>query len=87
MLFLLVVVLVAFRYGRGPSVLATCVSVGCFDFFFVPPRFTFAVADLQYLITFAVMLAVGLTTGQLTASLRFQARVAAHRERRSRALV
>src|SRR5450830_1731154 len=86
MLFLLVVVLVAFRYGRAPSVLATCVSVGCFDFFFVPPRFTFAVADLQYLITFAVMLAVGLTTGQLTASLRFQARVAAHRERRSRAL-
>ena len=86
MLFLLVVVLVAFRYGRGPSVLATCVSVGCFDFFYVAPRFTFAVADLQYLVTFAVMLAVGVTTGQLTASLRFQARVASHRERRSRAL-
>jgi len=86
MLFLLVVVLVAFRYGRGPSVLATCVSVGCFDFFYVAPRFTFAVADLQYLVTFAVMLAVGVTTGQLTASLRFQARVASHRERRSVAL-
>ena len=86
MLFLLVVVLVAFRYGRGPSVLATCVSVGCFDFFYVAPRFTFAVADLQYLVTFAVMLAVGVTTGQLTASLRFHARVASHRERRSVAL-
>lgn len=86
MLFLLVVLLVAFKLGRGPSVLATCVSVGCFDFFFVPPRFTFAVADLQYLITFAVMLAVGLITGHLTARLRFQAHVAAHRERRSRAL-
>ncbi|MYN28125.1 DUF4118 domain-containing protein, partial [Duganella levis] len=86
MLFLLVVVLVAVRFGRGPSVLATCVSVACFDFFFVPPRFTLAVTDFQYLITFIVMLAVGLITGHLTADLRFQARVAAQRERRARAL-
>jgi two-component system sensor histidine kinase KdpD len=86
MLFLLVVVLVAVRYGRGPSVLATCFSVACFDFFFVPPRFTMAVSDFQYLITFLVMLAVGLITGHLTADLRFQARVAAYREGRSRAL-
>jgi two-component system sensor histidine kinase KdpD len=86
MLFLLVVVLVAVRHGRGPSVLATCVSVACFDFFFVAPRFTFAISDFQYLITFGVMLAVGLITGHLTAGLRFQARVAAQRERRARAL-
>ncbi|MQA42697.1 two-component system sensor histidine kinase KdpD [Rugamonas aquatica] len=86
MLFLLVVVLVAVRFGRGPSVVATCVSVACFDFFFVPPRFTFAVSDFQYLITFIVMLAVGLITGHLTSDLRFQARVASHREQRSRAL-
>jgi two-component system sensor histidine kinase KdpD len=86
MLFLLVVVLVAVRFGRAPSVTATCVGVACFDFFFVPPRFTMAVSDLQYLITFAVMLAVGLITGHLTAGLRFQARVAAQREGRVRAL-
>lgn len=86
MLFLLVVVLVAVRFGRGASVVATCVGVACFDFFFVAPRFSFAVSDLQYLITFGVMLAVGLITGHLTAGLRFQAHVAAHRERRSRAL-
>ncbi|MES2760339.1 MAG: two-component system sensor histidine kinase KdpD [Pseudomonadota bacterium] len=86
MLFLLVVVLIAVRLGRGASVVATCVGVACFDFFFVAPRFSFAVSDLQYLITFGVMLAVGLTTGHLTAGLRFQAHVAAHRERRSRAL-
>lgn len=86
MLFLLVVLLVAVRFGRGPSVLATCVSVACFDFFFVPPRFSFAVSDLQYTITFAVMLAVGLITGHLTAGLRFQARVASYRETRARAL-
>jgi two-component system sensor histidine kinase KdpD len=86
MLFLLVVVLVAVRFGRGPSVLATCVCVACFDFFFVPPRFTLAISDFQYLITFAVMLVVGLITGHLTAGLRFQARVASQREARSRAL-
>jgi len=86
MLFLLVVLLVAVRYGRGPSVLATCVSVACFDFFFVAPRFSFAISDLQYAITFAVMLAVGLITGHLTAGLRFQARVASYREERARAL-
>jgi two-component system sensor histidine kinase KdpD len=86
MLFLLVVLLVAVRWGRGPSVTATCVGVACFDFFFVPPRFTFAISDFQYLVTFAVMLAVGLITGHLTAGLRFQARVASQREARVRAL-
>lgn len=86
MLFLLTVVLVAVRYGRGPSVLATVVGVLAFDFFFVPPRFSFAVSDLQYVMTFAVMLVVGLITGHLTAGLRYQARVASHRESRSRAL-
>jgi len=86
MLFLLVVLLVAMRFGRAPSVTATCVGVASFDFFFVPPRFDFAVTDVQYLVTFGVMLAVGLITGHLTAGLRFQARVAAQRERRVRAL-
>lgn len=86
MLFLLVVLLVAMRLGRAPSVTATCVGVACFDFIYVPPRFTFAVSDFQYVVTFGVMLAVGLITGHLTAGLRFQARVAAERERRVRAL-
>lgn len=86
MLFLLVVLLAAVRLGRGPSVTATCVGVACFDFFFVTPRFTFAVSDFQYLVTFGVMLAVGLITGHLTAGLRFQAQVAARRESRTRAL-
>ena len=86
MLFLLVVLLVAVRFGRGPSVLATCVCVAGFDFFFVPPRYNFAVSDVQYLITFGVMLAVGLITGQLTAGLRFQAQVARRREARAHSL-
>src|SRR5271166_5545603 len=84
--YLLTVVLVAVRYGRGPAALAAFVSVACFDFFFVPPRFSFAVSNVQYLLTFAVMLAVGLIVGQLTAGLRFQARVAMHREERAGSL-
>jgi two-component system sensor histidine kinase KdpD len=86
MFFLLVVVLVAVKYGRAPSAYAAVLGVLMFDLFFVPPRFSFAVSDFQYLVTFAVMLAVGLITGQLTASLRYQARVAASRESRSRLL-
>ncbi len=61
-------------------------NVAAFDFFFVPPRLTFAVSDAQYLVTFAVMLLVGLLTGQLTAGLRFQARISGSRERRAQSL-
>jgi two-component system sensor histidine kinase KdpD len=86
MLFLMTVVFVALRYGRGPAVLASFLSVGAFDFFYVAPRFTFAVSDVQYLMTFVVMLAVGLITGQLTAGLKYQARIATSREARFRAL-
>ena len=86
MVFLLGVVLVAVKLGRGPSALAAVLNVLVFDFFFVTPRFSFAVSDVQYLVTFVVMLAVGLLTGQLTAGLRFQARIAASREQRAQAL-
>lgn len=86
MVFLLAVVGVGVWLGRGPAVLAAFLNVAAFDFFFVAPRLSFAVSDVQYLLTFTVMLIVGLVTGQLTAGLRFQARVAQHREGRSRAL-
>lgn len=81
MLFLLAVVGVALVFGRGPAVLAAFVGVGLFDFFFVPPRFTFAVSDVQYVLTFAVMLVVALVVGQLTAGLKVQVEAATARER------
>lgn len=86
MLFLLTVALVAVRLGRGPAVLAAFCSVALFDFFFVPPRLTFAVADVQYLVTFAVMLAVALIIGHLTTGLARQAQAAGARERQTRSL-
>jgi two-component system, OmpR family, sensor histidine kinase KdpD len=85
-IFILAVVLVGVRLGRGPAALSAVLNVAAFDFFFVPPRFSFAVSDVQYLLTFFIMLAVGLITGQLTAGLRFQARVASHREERAGSL-
>ncbi|GAB4063745.1 sensor histidine kinase KdpD [Uliginosibacterium sediminicola] len=85
MLFLLAVVAVALRFGRGPGAFAAFVSVLAFDFFFVPPRLSFSVGDTQYLFTFALMLAVALLIGQLAAKLKFEAISAAAREQRSRA--
>lgn len=70
MLFLLTVFLVAWLLGRGPALLAAFLSVALFDFFFIQPHFSFAVTDAQHLITFAVMLAVALITGQLAAVAR-----------------
>jgi two-component system, OmpR family, sensor histidine kinase KdpD len=82
MVYLLGVVVVAARYGRSPSVLSSFLGVVSFDFFFVPPRFSFAVSDSQYVVTFAVMLLVALVISSMTASTRHQAKIAGHRERR-----
>jgi two-component system, OmpR family, sensor histidine kinase KdpD len=86
MVFLAGVAWVAFRYGRGPAILASIAAVLTFDFFFVRPYLTFAVSDTQYVITFAVMLAIGLILGTLTARLKEQVAHARLRERRTLAL-
>jgi two-component system, OmpR family, sensor histidine kinase KdpD len=86
MFYLVGVVWIATRYGRGPAILGSVLSVLAFDFFFVPPSLSFTVADTRYLLTFAIMLAVALTISSLAANLRYQARIAAYRERRTRAL-
>lgn len=86
MLYLAGLVGLAYRFGRGPAIAAAVLNVAAFDFFFVPPRFTLSVTDAQYVVTFGVMLAVGLVIGQLTAGLRFQVRLSASRERRARGL-
>ncbi|WP_338563140.1 two-component system sensor histidine kinase KdpD [Erwinia sp. E_sp_B04_8] len=86
MIYLLGVVLIAIGFGRLPSVFASLLNIVAFDLFFVAPEWQFAVSDAQYLVTFAVMLAVGVITGNLTAGVRYQARVARHREQRARYL-
>lgn len=86
MVYLLGVAIVALFYGRWPSVLAAVINVASFDLFFVDPRGSFAVTDAQYLLTFAIMLIVGILIGNLTAGVRYQARIARHREIRARHL-
>jgi two-component system sensor histidine kinase KdpD len=86
MCYLLGIVLVATRCGRGPSIMASVLAVAAFDFFYVPPYFTFAVADTQYLVTFTVMLIVALVISNLTVTIRQQADAARIRETRTAAL-
>ncbi len=80
MLYLLAVVIVALEWGRGPAILAATLGVAAFDFFFVPPRFTMAVSDTQYLLTFVGLLVVGLVISALTSRVQEQVRAARERE-------
>ncbi len=80
LVYLLGVVFVATSFGRWPSILASVLSVAAFDFFFVEPHLTFAVADTQFLLTFAVMLVVALFVSTLVDRLRSQEEAAHRRE-------
>ncbi len=86
MLYLLVVVVAATRWGRGPSILTAILSVLAFDFFMVPPHLTLAVADAQYILTFLGLLAVGLVISTLAVREREQAESARRRETHTAAL-
>lgn len=85
-LYIFAVLVVAARLGRGPSVFTAALGVAAYDFFFVPPFHTFAVADVRYLLTFALMFGVGLLVSALTDRIRRQERGAIERERRTAAL-
>jgi two-component system sensor histidine kinase KdpD len=86
MVYLLGVVGVAAQSGRGPSIAASVLSVAAFDFFFVPPFYTFAVTDTQYFVTFGIMFVVALVISGLTVRIRWLGESARHRERRTAAL-
>jgi len=86
MLYLLGVMWVAVSLGRGPAVLASFLSVVAFDFFLVPPLYTFGVSDTQYLVTFSAMLLASLLIGTLAARLQAQVQAARLGEHRADAL-
>ena len=83
MIYLLATALVAVYAGRRAAILSSILGVVAFDFMLAPPRFTFALGNAQYLITFGIMLGVALVIANLNASVRLQARVAGLRERRT----
>lgn len=77
MVYLLAVVAIAVYFSRGAAVVGAALCVAAFDFMFVPPQGTFTVEDAQYLLTFAIMVAVALVISGLTASVRAQAQAQA----------
>lgn len=80
MVYLLAVVVVAARFARGPAIAAALLSVLAFDLAFVPPRGHVTVADAQYLLTFAIMVAVALLVSHLVARARREADARARAE-------
>jgi two-component system sensor histidine kinase KdpD len=86
MIYLLGVVVTASRTTKWPALFSASLSVAAFDFFFVHPRFTFAVSNLRYLITFAVMFFVAMVTSRLTLRIRQQAQDARLKEQKTAAL-
>jgi two-component system, OmpR family, sensor histidine kinase KdpD len=86
MVYLLAVMLTATECGRGPAILSSLLSVLAFDFFFVPPRFSFSVEDAQYIVTFVVMCLVGLVISHLAAGMRQQTALARLQERQAAAM-
>jgi two-component system sensor histidine kinase KdpD len=81
MLFMLGVVVVAWRRGLRPAIFTAVIGVLAFDFFFVPPYLTFRATDTEYLITFAGMIVVGALISILVARAREYADAAQIRER------
>src|SRR5205823_5282056 len=73
MVYLLALVVIALKFTRGPAIAMSIVCVAAFDYLFVPPRGNFTVDDAQYLLTFAIMLAVALVISRLVDSVRRQA--------------
>ena len=68
--YLLLVLWLAARWGRGPAVAGSIAAFLLYDFFFVPPVGTFTVSGPAELLELVVLLAVALVTSQLAASLR-----------------
>lgn len=86
MVYLLGVVWLAFRYGQFISIVGMFLSIALFDFFFIPPFYSFSIMDEEHFVTFGVMLIIGLIIGGLTSRLRQQTIELRLREENTRVL-
>ena len=73
LLFLLPVIVTAFRFGFGPGLLTALIAGLGYNFFFLPPLYTFTIADPQSVLTFLVLTGVALFTANLTGRLKARA--------------
>jgi two-component system sensor histidine kinase KdpD len=86
MLYLLGTTLAALRLSRGPCVMLPVANILAFDYFFVPPTFSFDVEDAQYIFTLVVMLIVALLIAHLMLRIRRHRDMTLARERRTAVL-
>ncbi|MGC8541494.1 MAG: ATP-binding protein [Phycisphaerae bacterium] len=80
MFYLLGVIWISARYSRLVGIITVVGSVALFDFTVVPPYYSFAVSDTQYLLTFAAMMATGIYISMLATRLRNQESLARSRQ-------
>jgi two-component system sensor histidine kinase KdpD len=81
-LYLVGVVVVAWRFGLGPSIIAGLGGVASFDFLILPPSFTFSL-EFGHAVTLVGMVFVSALVSGLTESLRREQARALRSERRS----
>ena len=86
LVFLTAIIAVSVRYGLWPSFLGCLASVGAYNFFFIPPVYTFAIADPASLVTLLVFLLVAVVTSNLAARVRAEALAAQRRASTTEAL-
>lgn len=78
--YLIGIVSIAVRFGRGPALLATLCATFAFNFCFIPPYYSLKMSDEHHAVTFFVMLVTGIIVGTQTSRLRVSALVARKRE-------
>ncbi len=86
LLYLLAVISLSLRVGRWPVLVAGIASALTWNFLFIPPFFTFAIAKFEDGLMFVTYIAVALIAGQLTARIRASERHERLREERATAL-
>jgi len=80
LLYLLPVLISAARWGTFPAIVTAVMGTLAFGILFVPPIFSITVADLRYLISFAIFILAGLITGTLSVRLKRQVTYSRQRE-------
>ena len=79
LVYLTAVLVSAVMYGLGPSLLACLVGVLAYNFFFLPPVYSFTIADPENLVALVAFAIVAVIASNLAASVRGQAIAARHR--------
>lgn len=86
MIYVLAVVIASYRFDWRESVACAAGAVAALNFFFVPPRWTFAVDSREHLISLGVMLALALVISRLAGGLRRETQIASLNALRARQL-